>query len=118
VRVFITLERRHAGCRGSCGIYIDEEGLRMPNRAAEWARHHELGQSVFVGKDESARTAVDLADAAPVVPVRPEPPGAAGRLARILMAMVRQTYVGPRERERVRANADRLLETIRVLSAL
>jgi hypothetical protein len=93
----------------------------MPNRVTGWTRDHSAG---FVAKGDSARTAVDAsADAvqssgARVVPVTPEPLGAAGGLARILVALVRQTCAGPRERERVRANADHLLETIRVLSAL
>jgi hypothetical protein len=100
----------------------------MPNRVAERTRDHpageDLGSTVFVGTGEANRTAVaSPADAvqssgALVVPVRLEPLGAAGGLARILVALVRQTYVGPRQRECVRANADRLLETIRVLSAL
>jgi hypothetical protein len=36
----------------------------------------------------------------------------------MLAAMVRQAYEGPRDRERARANAERLLETIRVFSVL
>jgi hypothetical protein len=93
----------------------------MPNRVTEWTRDRSAG---FVGKGDSARTAVDAsADAvqgsgARVAPVRAEPLGAAGGLARILVALVRQTCAGPRERRRVRANADLLLETIRTLSAL
>jgi hypothetical protein len=55
---------------------------------------------------------------APVVAARPEPLGTTGGLARILAAMTRQAHDGPRDRERARANAERLLETIRVLSIL
>jgi hypothetical protein len=52
------------------------------------------------------------------VTARPEPLGTQGGLARILAAMMRRPYEGPSHRERAQANADRLLETIRVLTAL
>jgi hypothetical protein len=80
---------------------------------------------VFAEKGEAARAAFDCSatdtvqgSRAPVVSARPEPLSTAGGLARILAAMMRQAYVGPRDRESARANADRLLEAIRVLSIL
>jgi hypothetical protein len=108
-----------------------QEELRMliRNPVAEWTRDHpageELRRTVFAEKGQATQASFDFSPAdavlscgTPVVLARPEPPSAAGRLARILPTMVRQAYVGARERERTRANADRLLETIRVLSSL
>jgi hypothetical protein len=36
----------------------------------------------------------------------------------MLITLMRQPYEGPRDRARARAHADRLVETIRVLSSL
>jgi hypothetical protein len=49
---------------------------------------------------------------------RPATLGTTRGLGRILAAMTRQGYERPRDLERARASADRLLETIRVLSIL
>jgi hypothetical protein len=49
---------------------------------------------------------------------RPVALGPANALARLLMATVRQMAASPASRERVRANADLLLETIRAHSIL
>jgi hypothetical protein len=95
--------------------------MLIRNPVAEWARDHvpadELGRAVSCEKRGSPADEVHVSRG-PVVSARPEPLATAGGLARILTTMVRQAYVGPRERERARANGDRLLETIRVLSIL
>ena len=93
-----------------------------------WTRYHPvvnaLGRVVFSGTGDAARpTRSSVADevqgsAALAVAERPAPLGTTGGLARILTAMMRQAYAGPSDRERTRANADRLVETIRVLSIL
>jgi hypothetical protein len=62
--------------------------------------------------------AEDVVAAAPAGAERLEPLGVTGGLRRALTAMMRLGWAGPRDQERARANADRLLETIRVLSAL
>ncbi len=96
----------------------------LTNPVAELTREHaganESGRVVLAEKGEVSRAALDEVEAprASVVAARPEPLGTTGGLARILAAMTRQAYDGPRDRERARANADRLLETIRVLSIL
>jgi len=102
--------------------------MLITNPVAEWARDHvaadELARAVSGEEGGSTRAALGSpADEGqiwrgPVVSARPEPLGTASGLARILAAMMRQAYVGLRDRERARANADRLLETIRVLSIL
>jgi hypothetical protein len=102
--------------------------MLITNPVAEWARDRvaadELTRAVSCEEGGSTRAALSSpADEVqvwrgPVVSARPEPLGTASGLGRILATMVRQAYVGPRERERAWANADRLLETIRVLSIL
>ena len=52
------------------------------------------------------------------VPARPELFGVPAGLFRVLVALMRQPYEGASDRARARAGADRLVETLRVLSAL
>jgi hypothetical protein len=102
--------------------------MLITNPVAEWARDQvaaeEFARAVSCEKGGSTRAGLGSpadevqVSRGPVVSAKPEPLGRAGGLARILATMVRQAYVGPRERERARVNADRLLETIRVLSIL
>jgi hypothetical protein len=101
--------------------------MPITSPAAEWTQQpgaQDLGRVRPVEKGASpAALSPREADDAVVcgvhaVPARPEPLGTPGGLARLLAAMLRQPTEGPRHQERARANADRLLETIRVLSAL
>src|SRR5262245_61336846 len=75
-------------------------------------------------REETIRTACSSApaelqvSAAPAVAGRATPLGGTGQLARMLMVLRRHACAGPRDRERARASADCLLETIRVLSIL
>jgi hypothetical protein len=130
LRGFVGLDVRHTDCLDRVAGTSTKEELRMliTNPGAEWARDHvpadELGRAVSCEKRGSTRAALGSpahevqVSRGPVVSARPEPLGTAGGLARILATMVHQAYVGPGEQERARANADRLLETIRVLSIL
>jgi hypothetical protein len=105
----------------------------MPIRStvADWTRHPRhhpvagaLGRVAFGGRGKATRPAGALAveegpgSAAPAIAQRSEPPGTAGGLTRILTALTRQAYAARRDRQRARANADLLLETIRLNSIL
>jgi hypothetical protein len=102
--------------------------MSIKSAVVAWTRYHPevdaLGRVVFSGTWDTARpTRSSVADevqgsAALAVAERPAPLGTTGGLARILTAMMRQAHAGPSDRERTRAPADLLLETIRVLSVL
>jgi hypothetical protein len=102
------------------------EDRQMPikSTAADGTRYHAvvgaLGRVILGGTGKTTRTAHSLGQdsAAPAVALRSEPLGATGGLTRILMALMRQAYAAPRDRARARANADLLLETIRLSSVL
>jgi hypothetical protein len=85
---------------------------------------HQRERVVFGGAAEIARTPkASTADDAKVPPGHPRAGrlvslGPASTLARLLMATMRQMAASPARRERVRANADLLLETIRAHSIL
>ena len=97
----------------------------MPNTnvVTDWTRH-QIGRVVFGETGVTTQRAYSsTADevqvpAAPAVAGRPVGLGPAGALARILIAAMRRTSAGPTHRERARANADLLLETIRAHSIL
>jgi len=85
------------------------------NPVAEWIPDHvgtdELGSPVRNGGPSRAAFDSSTGGAvhgcgSPVVSARPESLGTASGLARILAALMRQAYVGPRDRERAGANAD------------
>jgi hypothetical protein len=92
----------------------------------DWTRDHfsagEPGRVVFGEHGETRTACSSTADEvqvpAPAVAERPVGLGLAGALARILMATMRKASTGPTHRERARANADVLLETIRAHSIL
>jgi hypothetical protein len=93
-----------------------------------WTRHHsppgELGRVVLGEQGKTTRTDRSFAadevqvPAVPAVSERSVGLGPAGALARILIAAMRRTSAGPTHRERARANADVLVETIRAHSIL
>jgi hypothetical protein len=102
--------------------------MPIKSTAADWTRYHAvvgaLGRVILGETGKTTRTAGSLAveegqdSAAPAVALRSEPLGATGGLTRILTALMRQAYAAPRDRARARANADLLLETIRLSSVL
>jgi hypothetical protein len=79
-----------------------------------------LGRVAFGGRGKATRPAGALAveEGPGSAAERSEPFGTAGGLTRILTALTRQVYAAQRDRQRARANADRLLETIRLNSIL
>jgi hypothetical protein len=96
---------------------------------AEWARQHPRTQTLWrvaaARRAEVTAAGAVFRDAADILPgdtpgvaARPAPLGAHGAVSRILVALMRQQYEGPRDPARARAHADRLVETIRVLSSL
>jgi hypothetical protein len=102
--------------------------MPITSRVAEWTQAQpeaqDLGRVAPVEKGATSAAlssrGVDDVEVCGVhaVTARPERLGTQGGLARILAAMMRRPYEGPSHREHARANADRLLETIRVLTAL
>jgi hypothetical protein len=97
----------------------------MPNAnvVTDWTRH-QIGRVVFGETGVTTQRAYSSTSdevrvpAAPAGAERPVGLGLAGALTRILMATMRQVSTGPTHRERARANADVLLETIRAHSIL
>ena len=95
---------------------------------AAWTREHsdaqDLGRAVLRGnRDAGTALSSDENDdvrfsGSQSVAPRSRLLGAYGGLDRILMTLRRRPYQGPGDRGRARANADRLVETIRALSAL
>jgi hypothetical protein len=102
--------------------------MPIKRTAAVWTHYHAvvgaLGGVILGGTGKTTRTAGSLAmeeghgSAAPAVALSSEPLGATGGLTRTLMALTRQACAAPRDRARARANADLLLETIRLSSVL
>jgi hypothetical protein len=99
------------------------------NVIAEWARQHPKTRSFWrlAGPRRSevaraGRASGEAAQARPggprAVAAWPEPFAAQGAFSRMLITLLRQPDEGPRDRARARAHADRLVETIRVLSSL
>jgi hypothetical protein len=97
--------------------------MAITNAVADRTRH-QLERVVFGGAAEIARTPQSSTADETKVPAghplagRPVSLGPANTLARLLMATMRQMAAGPARPERVRANADLLLETIRAHSIL
>jgi hypothetical protein len=102
--------------------------MPIMSAVADWTRHHlvggALGRVAFGGAGETPRTAGSLVvedgqeSAARAVAERSEAPGTSGGLTRILTALMRQAYAARRDRQRARANADLLLDMIRLNSIL
>jgi hypothetical protein len=102
--------------------------MPMMNAVAEWARQHPKTWDLWRGAG-ARRAEVTRADRSPAgaddlrprdaraVPASTEPLGAQGGLSRTLVALMRQPFEAPRDRARVRASGDRLVETIRALSS-
>jgi hypothetical protein len=84
---------------------------------------HQPGPAVFGDAAETARTLHSFTDDAKAptghaLTGRPVALRPANALARLLIDTMRQMAAGPARRERVQANADLLLETIRAHSML
>ncbi len=90
----------------------------------EWTQGHSGARDVgrlIAEQGEVTRTGPGSREADDIQragPARPEPIGAFGGLARLLAVMIREPHEGPRDHGRYRAHAERLVETIRALSAL